>query len=106
MPGLSGSTHPATREDAGRTIGQGSAARTPALYLFDRPVEVDCAGELKSLVSCVACAPFPSLLYWDMRVSKIVLAVLFCLLASPVRATTYYLATAAGGGNDSNDGLS
>jgi hypothetical protein len=106
MPGLLRSTHSATRKKAARTIGQASAARTPALYLFDRPVEVNRAGELKSLVSCVARTPFPSLLYWNMRVSKIALAVLFSLLASPAWATTYYLATAAGGGDDSNDGLS
>ena len=102
----SGRAQLATLENARRTIGQASAARTPALYLFDRPVEVDRAGELKSLVSCVAYEFFPSLLYWNMRVSKIALVVLFCLLASPAWATTYYLATAPSGGNDSNDGLS
>jgi hypothetical protein len=38
--------------------------------------------------------------------SKIVLAILLSLFAAPAWATTYYLATAAGGGSDSNNGLS
>src|SRR5271168_5113119 len=37
---------------------------------------------------------------------KLVLAVLLSTLASPAWATTYYLATAADGGNDSNNGTS
>jgi hypothetical protein len=37
---------------------------------------------------------------------KLTLAIFFFSLASPTWATTYYLATAAGGGNDSNSGLS
>jgi len=38
--------------------------------------------------------------------AKIAAALLLALLASPTWATTYYLATAASGGNDSNGGLS
>jgi hypothetical protein len=37
---------------------------------------------------------------------KSALAILLCILVSPARATTYYIATAAGGGSDSNDGMS
>src|SRR5579864_5701420 len=37
---------------------------------------------------------------------KLVLTILFTLLASPVWATTYYLAPASVGGNDSNNGTS
>jgi hypothetical protein len=37
---------------------------------------------------------------------KLALAILFLSLASPARATSYFLATAAGGGSDSNNGTS
>src|SRR5665213_3384129 len=37
---------------------------------------------------------------------RLALSVLFVLLASPAWATTYYLAPASGGGNDSNNGTS
>ena len=37
---------------------------------------------------------------------KLALVILFTLLASPVWATTYFLAPASGGGNDSNNGSS
>jgi len=37
---------------------------------------------------------------------KIALAILFTLITSPAWATTYYLAPASGGGNDSNNGTS
>lgn len=36
----------------------------------------------------------------------VALAFLLCTFVFPLRATTYYLATAAGGGNDANDGTS
>src|ERR1039458_3080366 len=36
---------------------------------------------------------------------KLPLALLFFLLASPAWATSYFLATAAGGGSDTNNGL-
>lgn len=39
-------------------------------------------------------------------IRKLVLAILFFSIASPTWATTYYLATSAGGGSDSNNGLS
>lgn len=40
------------------------------------------------------------------RMRKLALAILFLSLASPAWATTYFLATAADGGNDSNKGTS
>jgi hypothetical protein len=41
-----------------------------------------------------------------IRMNKLVLAVMLSLLPSPIWATTYYLATAAEGGSDSNSGVS
>lgn len=41
-----------------------------------------------------------------IKIKKLVLAILLSTLASPAWATTYYLATAAGGGSDSNKGTS
>jgi hypothetical protein len=42
----------------------------------------------------------------QLIMNKFALTVLFMLLASPTWATTYYLAPASGGGNDSNNGAS
>ncbi len=43
---------------------------------------------------------------WGNRLRKLGRAILFFALASPAWATTYYLATATAGGNDSNNGTS
>ena len=40
------------------------------------------------------------------KMKKFALTILFILLASPAWATTYFLAPASGGGNDSNNGTS
>jgi hypothetical protein len=42
----------------------------------------------------------------DIKMKKLALAILLSTLSSPVWATTYFLATAAGGGSDSNNGTS
>jgi hypothetical protein len=39
-------------------------------------------------------------------IRRILIALLLTILSVPVSATQYYLATAAGGGSDSNNGLS
>lgn len=43
---------------------------------------------------------------WCVEMSKIAVVLLFTLLASPAWATSYFLATAANGGSDSNNGKS
>jgi hypothetical protein len=44
--------------------------------------------------------------YMAIKMKKFTLTILFVLLASPAWATTYFLAPASGGGNDSNNGTS
>jgi hypothetical protein len=41
-----------------------------------------------------------------MSLKRLILILLFCVLALPAKATTYYLAVAGGGGSDSNNGTS